>query len=105
VGKKSDPHELQMETAQFYSTIRDQRESRINAAPPSATPVSTTPPPASNTSPVTGPTEASKTKADNLKRLARKDSIFSLTPLGKDNELKDLHDLYAFTGEKIGEGT
>jgi hypothetical protein len=108
VGKKSDPHELQMETAQFYSTIRDQRESRINAGPPSTTSISTTTPPAaaaaSNTSPVTGPTGASKTKADNLKPLARKGSIFSLTPLGKDNEQKDLHDLYAFTGEKIGEG-
>ena len=36
VGKKTDSDELQMETAQFYSSVRDQRETLINAIPPSS---------------------------------------------------------------------
>lgn len=31
VGKKTDSHDLQMDTAQFYSSVRDQRESLINS--------------------------------------------------------------------------
>jgi hypothetical protein len=92
VGKKSDSHELQMETAQFYSTIRDQRESLLNAGPPSNTAASKTLP------------GASKTKAEQLKPLAQTPSHFISTAPGKDAEHKDLHELYAFTGEKIGEG-
>jgi len=114
VGKKTDSEELQMETAQFYSTIRDQRETLINAnpsppssatapsAPPPSPPASSPPP--SSASPVPGPATTSKTKPDDSRVLIRKISKFRLTPLGKDNENKDLHEVYAFTGEKIGEG-
>lgn len=116
VGKKTDSDELQMETAQFYSTIRDQRETLINAnpapSPPSSASASNPPPasasasspPPASASPVPGPTTPSKTKLDDSKVLMRKTSIFRLPPLGKDNEHKDLHEVYAFTGEKIGEG-
>jgi hypothetical protein len=101
VGKRSDSHELQMETAQFYSTIRDQRESLLNAGPPSNTVAAA----ASNTPAGAGPIGTSKTKADQLKPLVKKSSLFISTGAEKDNEQKDLHELYALTGEKIGEGT
>jgi len=115
VGKKTDSDELQMETAQFYSTIRDQRETLINTTqspspPPSNTASSLSPSntpasqPPSSVSPVPAPTTPSKTKVGDSKLLIRKTSIFQLPPFGKDNEHKDLHELYAFTGEKIGEG-
>jgi hypothetical protein len=50
------------------------------------------------------PTASIKTKPKDSKQLIRKPSIFRLSPFGTDNEHKDLHELYAFTGEKIGEG-
>lgn len=79
VGKKTDPEELQMQTAQFYSAIRDQWESLINAAPTTET--ATTP----------------KSKADKLPELKPVPSIFRISAA-------DLHDLYTYTGVKIGEG-
>jgi hypothetical protein len=90
VGKKSDSDDLQMQTAQFYSSIRDQWEA--NASPlqsqiPTTTNVNATPPTTQSTG-----------------NLRRKRSIYRRPPFGRDNEDKDLHELYAFTGEKIGEG-
>lgn len=87
VGKKSDSDDLQMQTAQFYSSIRDQWEA---LAAPSAVPQA---PPT--------PTTPTNKQSSNLKR---KQSIYRRPPQGRDNEDKDLHELYAFTGEKIGEG-
>jgi hypothetical protein len=90
VGKKSDSDDLQMQTAQFYSSIRDQWEAN---ASPSQSQISTT----TNVN-ATPPTTQS---TGNLRR---KRSIYRRPPFGRDNEDKDLHELYAFTGEKIGEG-
>lgn len=97
VGKKSDSDELQMQTAQFYSSIRDQWEALANGTssvshsqPPS--PIATTPTPV--------PSANTKQTGD----LRRKRSIYRRPPIGIDNEDKDLHELYTFTGEKIGEG-
>ena len=100
VGKKSDSDDLQMQTAQFYSSIRDQWES--NASSSSTTTataqlqtVPTTPAGVTSTTPST-----TKQTGD----LRRKRSIYRRPPIGRDNEDKDLHELYVFTGEKIGEG-
>ena len=93
VGRKNDPHDLQMETAQFYSTIRDQRESLINAGPPPNTAATT------NT-----PQGATTAKGDQFKPLAKKNSNYISTAPGKDAEQNDLYELYVLTGEKIGEG-
>ena len=90
VGKKSDSDDLQMQTAQFYSSIRDQWESNTSStstAQPAPAPTTTT-------------TPSSKPTGD----LRRKRSIYRRPPYGRDNEDKDLHELYGFTGEKIGEG-
>jgi len=88
VGKKSDSDDLQMQTAQFYSSIRDQWESNASSSQTSTTAsVNTTP-------------STTKTTGD----LRRKRSIYRRPPYGRDNEDKDLHELYVFTGEKIGEG-
>ena len=92
VGKKTDSHELQMETAQFYSSIREQWGSCINSKSPS------------NTSSMPTTAGASKAKTNSLPPLTWKSSIYSLPPLGEDNEHKDLHEVYSLTGEKIGEG-
>ncbi|CAF1061454.1 unnamed protein product [Adineta ricciae] len=92
VGKKSDSDDLQMQTAQFYSSIRDQWEALATTtqpAPPSAT--------------VPVPT-ASTTNSRSNGNLKRRQSIYRRPPQGTDNEDKDLHELYTFTGEKIGEG-
>jgi hypothetical protein len=95
VGKKSDSDDLQMQTAQFYSSIRDQWEANASSSssqPPSSNPISTN----------ATPQVASTTKQTG--DLRRKRSIYRRPPQGRDNEDKDLHELYAFTGEKIGEG-
>ncbi|CAF3518175.1 unnamed protein product [Rotaria sp. Silwood1] len=96
VGKKSDSHDLQMETAQFYSYLRDQREALISTTP------------ASSMEPVSGATAATDVvqskKQDIISPLVRTKSIFRRTPYGKDNEDKDLHELYAFTGVTLGTG-
>lgn len=89
VGKKSDSDDLQMQTAQFYSSIRDQWEA--NASPAQCQPTITT---------STNATSTTKPTGD----LRRKRSIYRRPPQGRDNEDKDLHELYVFTGEKIGEG-
>jgi hypothetical protein len=101
VGKKTDSDELQMETAQFYSSVRDQRETLVNATPPPPPP----PRPVS-ASPVPGATGIS---TPNLQPktpppLTRKKSNFLRSPTEKGIEDKDLHELYTITGEKIGEG-
>jgi hypothetical protein len=95
VGKKTDSDKFQMETAVFYSSIRDQRETIINATPSPPLP----PPPSSvpDTTTTTPPTQ-------KLPPLTGTGSLYRIPPLGKDNEHKDLHELYAYTGEKIGEG-
>lgn len=82
IGKKSDPDDIQMQTAQFYSTIRDQWEALLN---PSANSIVTLT--------VKGGTS-----------LTRRKSVYRRPPCGSDNEDKDLHELYKFTGERIGEG-
>jgi hypothetical protein len=91
VGKKSDSDDLQMQTAQFYSSIRDQWEANVS---PSQAQTSTT-----TTAGVTSETSSKPTG-----EIRRKRSIYRRPPCGRDNEDKDLHELYAFTGEKIGEG-
>jgi hypothetical protein len=100
VGKKTDSDDLQMETATFYAQIRELRETLINetSSPPS--------PPQSTASPVHEATIASvpNTTVGNLKPLVGKKSLFKKSLCEKDNGNKDLHELYAFTGEKIGEG-
>ena len=96
VGKKTDSEELQMQTAQFYSAIRDQWESLINSAPTSAS--------ASATPTNSGPTGTTKSKTDKLPALKSVPSICRISPQGKDNDQLDLHELYSFTGVKIGEG-
>ena len=99
VGKKTDSLALQMDAAQFYSSIRDQWEALSNATPlpsPLLTPGVAFPvPPA--TPPATGTVVLRETRPP----LAKKDSIYALPPPGED---KDMHQLYAFTGEKIGKG-
>ncbi|CAF2707256.1 unnamed protein product [Rotaria sp. Silwood2] len=95
VGKKSDSDDLQMQTAQFYSSIRDQWEALANGSssqPQLSTSISTT----QISIPI-----VDKEKPNDLRR---KQSIYRRPPCGKGNEDKDLHDLYTFTGEKIGEG-
>ncbi|UJR37882.1 hypothetical protein I4U23_030572 [Adineta vaga] len=73
--------DLQMQTAQFYSSVRDQWEALTTAtSSQSQTPVATSPVP-----PVSTPSTKS-------------------TGILKRRQNKDLHELYAFTGEKIGEG-
>jgi hypothetical protein len=99
VGKKSDSDDLQMQTAQFYSSIRDQWES--NASSSSSPPPPQTP--SSNTISVNATPQVPST-AKQTGDLRRKRSIYRRPPQGRDNEDKDLHELYAFTGEKIGEG-
>lgn len=94
VGKKSDSDDLQMQTAQFYSSIRDQWEANASPAQCQPTILNSTNTP-STTSSTTKPTGD----------LRRKRSIYRRPPQGRDNEDKDLHELYVFTGEKIGEGT
>ena len=88
VGKKSDPDDLQMQTAQFYSSIRDQWEALLN------------------TSTTTQSSSSTPTTINNKgeSRLIRKKSVYRRPPCGSDNEDQDLHEIYAFTGEKIGEG-
>ena len=95
VGKKSDSDDLQMQTAQFYSSIRDQWESLANSSPSQTQTLNTTP---NATTP--GTSTGTKQTGD----LRRKRSIYRRPPTGRDNEDKDLHELYTFTGEKIGEG-
>ncbi|CAF3375436.1 unnamed protein product [Rotaria socialis] len=95
VGKKSDSDDLQMQTAQFYSSIRDQWESLASGSSSHSQPTS---PIATTSTPVTSVT--TKVASD----LRRKRSIYRRPPCGIDNEDKDLHELYTFTGEKIGEG-
>lgn len=92
VGKNTDSDELQMQTAQFYSAMRDQHESLINSA---STPT------ASSTSATTASATAKPSKLPSLKP---KESIYRITSTQKDNDQTDLHDLYTLTGEKIGEG-
>ncbi|CAF1090402.1 unnamed protein product [Adineta ricciae] len=92
VGKKSDSDDLQMQTAQFYSSIRDQWEALATTTQP-APPTATIPVPTAST--------ANSKSNGNLKR---RQSIYRRPPQGTDNEDKDLHELYTFTGEKIGEG-
>ncbi|CAF1273320.1 unnamed protein product [Rotaria sp. Silwood1] len=95
VGKKSDADDLQMQTAQFYSSIRDQWEALANGSSSQSqlsTSISTT---------QISPLIVDKEKPSDLKR---KPSFFRRPPCGTGNEDKDLHDLYTFTGEKIGEG-
>jgi hypothetical protein len=95
VGKKSDSDDLQMQTAQFYSSIRDQWESLANG-PSSQTQTS------NSIATVVTPASPISTKPTN--GLTRTPSSFRRPPAGRDNEDKDLHELYTFTGEKIGEG-
>ncbi|CAF2511318.1 unnamed protein product [Rotaria sp. Silwood2] len=96
VGKKSDSDDLQMETAQFYSYLRDQREALINTTPtPSMEPVSGA---------TAGTDVVPNKKQDIVSPLIRTKSIFRRTPYGKDNEDKDLHELYAFTSITLGAG-
>jgi hypothetical protein len=95
VGKKSDSDDLQMQTAQFYSSIRDQWEALTNASP------SQIPAPSSATAAPQPPSTSGGKPAGDFRR---KRSIYRRPPQGRDNEDKDLHELYAFTGEKIGEG-
>lgn len=92
VGKKSDSDDLQMQTAQFYSSIRDQWEA-----------LATTTQPAPPTATIPVPTAATANSKSNG-NLKRRQSIYRRPPQGTDNEDKDLHELYTFTGEKIGEG-
>ncbi|CAF0726615.1 unnamed protein product [Rotaria sordida] len=95
VGKKSDSDDLQMQTAQFYSSIRDQWEALANGSSTQSqllTSISTT----QISTPI-----IDKEKTSDLRR---KQSIYRRPPCGTGNEDKDLHDLYTFTGEKIGEG-
>ncbi|CAF1366919.1 unnamed protein product [Adineta steineri] len=96
VGKKSDSDDLQMQTAQFYSSIRDQWEALANNGSSQA-----------QTTTGTANAPTSSTSTTNTKQandLKRRRSIYRRPPQGRDNEDKDLHELYVFTGEKIGEG-
>ncbi|CAF4194667.1 unnamed protein product, partial [Rotaria magnacalcarata] len=96
VGKKSDSDDLQMQTAQFYSSIRDQWESLASGPSSHSQPASTIA--------TTPPTPATSVTTKAAGDLRRKRSIYRRPPCGIDNEDKDLHELYTFTGEKIGEG-
>lgn len=96
VGKKTDSDELQMQTAQFYSAIRDQWESLINSAPTSAS-TSTTP----TNSTANGTAKSTPDKLPALKPVL---SIYCISPHGQNKDKLDLHELYSFTGVKIGEG-
>ena len=96
VGKKTDSDELQMETAQFYSSIRELRETLINA-PTSPSPAPS--PPVQETKTL-GPTIAQGSLPPLMGRMSIVKKIFG----NNENEDKDLHEVYAFTGEKIGEG-
>lgn len=89
VGKKSDSDDLQMQAAQFYSSIRDQCEALMNGPLPVL--------PAA-------PSFAASPGKSSSNGIIRKKSVYRRPPLGRDNEDKDLHELYSFTGEKIGEG-
>ncbi|CAF1112150.1 unnamed protein product [Rotaria sordida] len=97
VGKKSDSHDLQMETAQFYSYLRDQREALINTTLSSSSMESIP-------GTLSGIDVVSSKKQDMVSPLIRTKSIFRGTPYGKDNEGKDLHELYAFTSITLGAG-
>lgn len=101
VGKRTDADELQMETAQFYSSIREQRETLLNATPPSPLLSPRPPPPPTKTTTTTTITTTAAATATAPKRqvvkLVGKPSLFSLAP-------KDLYEAYQFTGEKIGQG-
>ncbi|CAF3593220.1 unnamed protein product [Adineta steineri] len=92
VGKRTDSDALQMETAQFYSSIRDQRETLINAT-------SSVPPS------IPSPVEGNLPEEPSIRpRLVQKPSHFQKVPGANEAEKEDLHERYAFTGEKIGEG-
>ena len=96
VGKKCDSDNLQMDAAVFYSSIRDQRETLINKMPPPTA----LPPPIHPMG-----IEVSKSKKlEDLPVLFRKHSRYQRPPYEKENSDKDLHEVYSFTGEKLGEG-
>ena len=98
VGKKSDSDALQMETAQFYSYIRDQWETLINATPVPS-------PSASSKASMTFPSPQEVSPVVELRMpLGKKSSIYRLTPDDEDNREGDLHELYSISHEKIGEG-
>jgi hypothetical protein len=88
VGKKSDSDDLQMQTAQFYSSMRDQCEALKNVS--------------EETSSIVTVAATCRNKTDGYSM--RKTSVYRRPPCGLDNEDKDLHELYEFTGEKIGKG-
>ncbi|UJR08347.1 hypothetical protein I4U23_012618 [Adineta vaga] len=89
VGKKTDPDQLQMNTAQFYSSIRDQRETLANATP------------SASSSPLVANVITSTTSPKPISNHPRKlRGLKSIVVLGD----AELHDRYAFTGEKLGEG-
>ncbi|CAF1917837.1 unnamed protein product [Rotaria magnacalcarata] len=97
VGKRSDTDGLQMETAQFYSSIRYTRETLITTTASS--------PSVESASVVTAGTGVvSNKKPETLPLLSVRKSIYAKTPFGEDNEGKDLHELYRLTNEKLGEG-
>ncbi|CAF1034693.1 unnamed protein product [Adineta ricciae] len=90
VGKKSDSDGLQMETAQFYMSIRDQWEASINSSPASS--AASTP-----TNHSTPRTTSPKSDVDRPRKLQVTKSNFRLGEA-------ELHDRYILTGEKIGQG-
>ena len=89
IGKKYENDSFQMEAAQFYSWILDQWQSSLNA----------TPLPTSSTTP-----KDSNTTVSTHTPLAKRKSSFRITPKHIDDESQDLYELYALTGETIGEG-
>ena len=97
VGKKSDSNALQMETAQFYSYVRDQWETLINTTPVPS-------PSASSKASTVFPTP-SPAGVELRVPLGNRSSIYRLTPQDEGNRNGDLHELYTIhSHEKIGEG-
>ncbi|CAF3444975.1 unnamed protein product [Rotaria socialis] len=98
VGKRTDTDGLQMETAQFYSSIRYTRETLI-------TTTASLSPSVESASVAPSATEVvSNKKPDTLPLLSERKSIYAKTPFGEGNEGKDLHEFYRLTNEKLGEG-
>lgn len=102
VGKRTDSDGLQMETAQFYSTIRYTRETLTSAGPPTSSSSSSNV--ESATAPTPGTEVVTKRKNEPLPALCGTKSVFRVPPAGEDNQDKDLHELYILTNEKLGEG-